>query len=518
MSVFMRPARDACLTTLLLCGLIAAGCSEDAEKSADPQDQSAQGNDADDDTAGSAAASAPDKPAPLYDNAAFTGPWAPKKVYTLADKPTRRGMLDLRGLIHAHSPYSHDACDGEGFDKAGNMNLPCLQDFRRDICTVGHDFAFITDHPSHFREHEFPGVLLYDGVLLPGSATKDQLVVRGGKQVANRMACEDGRRVLLMAGSETSQSMPVGLEGHIGDMAARKKLYSTMDAPTFEALKKGGAVVLFAHTEDHTISDLVDLPLDGFEMYNLHQNMMSRMKDAAKLAATLLDDTKEHPNPDLILLGLVYEDPDYLTRWGTALATGKHRVTTMGTDCHRNTLPLLLGDGERVDSYRRMMIWFSNHLLVKPDKDGKWDDRHLKEALKKGRLYGVFEVLGYPDGFDYVATEGVATAGDKTVEMGDTVSIKAGATLHVRIPTLMGLGDKAEKPVIRARLVRARKDGWDEIAAGADDLHVKPDQPGAYRAEIRIKPKHLRGHLAWMKDVADQEFVWIYGNAVYVTE
>ena len=38
-------------------------------------------------------------------------------------------------------------------------------------------------------------------------------------------------------------------------------------------------------------------------------------------------------------------------------------VTTVGTDCHRNTFPQLLPDGERIDSYRRMMLW-TNDVLV----------------------------------------------------------------------------------------------------------------------------------------------------------
>ena len=57
---------------------------------------------------------------------------------------------------------------------------------------------------------------------------------------------------------------------------------------------------------------------------------------------------------DLILLGVMSEDPRYLKRWGSVLASGAKRVTTMATDCHRNTFKQLMQDGERVDSYRRI--------------------------------------------------------------------------------------------------------------------------------------------------------------------
>ena len=35
----------------------------------------------------------------------------------LADEVSApRGFVPLRSIIHLHSPYSHDACDGHGFD------------------------------------------------------------------------------------------------------------------------------------------------------------------------------------------------------------------------------------------------------------------------------------------------------------------------------------------------------------------------------------------------------------------
>ena len=97
------------------------------------------------------------------------------------------------------------------------------------------------------------------------------------------------------------------------------------------------------------------------------------------------------------------EDPDYLERWGRVLAAGKSIVTTMGTDCHRNTFTAQLQDGERVDSYRRMMSAFSNHLLVELDEEGRFDDRDLIAALDARRVFGVFEYLGHPVGFDVQA-------------------------------------------------------------------------------------------------------------------
>ena len=483
------------LTFTLIAALMAAGCS-DAEPPADTADTGAFGDDLMKPPGTQYVA--PDWP---------DGLWQPSRVLLNVTEPIRRGLIDARGIIHAHSAYSHDACDGKGFDDDGNINEPCIDDFRDDLCKVGHDFVMITDHSSHFREHPFPEVLLYR------AAKGDKLVERAGQPVANRVACKNGRWPLLLAGGETSASMPVGLEGHVpGDDAARASAYGDKTVEAYAKLKAQGAVVLIAHTEDWQIDDLVDMPLDGFEMYNLHANMVARMADALKLMTVALSKEPDvAPHPDLSLLPLIWEDERYLSRWGSVLAKGVKRVTTMGTDCHRNTLNYKIADGERVDSYRRMMLWFSNHLLVTPKADGSVDDRSLKDALRAGRLYGAFEVLGYPEGFDYAAvSEG------KVAEMGDTVSLAKGVELRVRMPSVAYLDPSVDAPVLRARVLKAVAGGWEEVAASGVDLAVDVTQTGAYRAEVRMVPKHLLGWLGSQVQVAEQEMVWIYSNAIYV--
>ena len=86
--------------------------------------------------------------------------WAPGQTRpTLKIGP--RGFLDVRGLIHAHSIYSHDACYEEPWLE-DDPNAACLSDFRAGLCDSGHEFAFLTDHPDSFAEHDFPDVLLFD--------------------------------------------------------------------------------------------------------------------------------------------------------------------------------------------------------------------------------------------------------------------------------------------------------------------------------------------------------------------
>jgi hypothetical protein len=461
-------------------------------------------------SSGATADAAPDAGPPAEEGPA----WAPGVRYVTERDPGARGLLDRRGLIHAHSAYSHDACDNAPHDDAGVYDQGCFHEFRQGLCTQQMDFVMASDHRDSFAHNEFPDVLLFR----PDEG--DKLIERGGSPVANRIACQGRDPVVLLAGTE-SGTMPVGLEHHLpGTPDERYETYGGTSADLITAYKSAGAVNLMQHTEDWTADQLTTLPIDGFEMYNLHANAFRGAGALLGLLKLLTNKDPGLPHPDLIILPAISEDPIYLGTWGTVLARGAHRVTTMGTDCHRNSFPQILPDGERIDSYRRMMGWFSNHLLVRPAADGSWDDLALKEALRAGRLYGAFEVLGVPAGFDYHLELPPAGAAAPVVrEMGESATVAEGATLKVAMPRLRHLDPKADAPVLTARILRARENGWDVVASGAGDLSFAAATAGVYRAEIRMTPRHL---VASLGDYADSlgkngDLVWIYSNAIYIT-
>jgi hypothetical protein len=422
--------------------------------------------------------------------------------------PDRDGFLDLRGMIHTHSYFSHDACDDMPVID-GVRNEPCFEDLRRGMCQTRHDFMMFTDHPADFRDAQFSDALLFR----PDRG--DELVERNGGPVASWAGCPDVDSILVMAGTESSRLMPVGLEGHISDdIDERAEAYSSDTPANAARLRANGAVVLVAHPEGYTVDELAARDIDGFEMYNLHANLLRRdsLAVALRLLQRLAANDPGLPHPDLALLPIVVEDERYLDRWGSLLARGLRRVTTMGTDAHRNSLPTLMQDGERVDSFRRMLLWFSNHLLVAPEADGSWDDRHVKDALRSGRLYGAFEVLGYPSGFSFVAD----VDGERR-QMGEEVALADAPVLRVRQPTLRGVAADREAPVLETRILRAIEGGFEEVASGAGDLAYSPTRPGAYRAEVRMVPYHLRPDLGADADtLLARDYVWIYANPIYV--
>jgi len=426
-------------------------------------------------------------------------PWAPGTVYPTERQPNARGYLDRRGLIHAHSHYSHDACDGQPRDDAGVYDEPCLDDFRDGLCKSQHDFVFLTDHRDSFDEAEFPDVLLYR------PAKGDALITHDGNPTANRLSCpSQTEKPIILAGNETNM-MPVGLERHAD---GRGSTYGDESDAGIAKIHAAGGLAIVAHTENWSADQLSSIGFDGFEMYNLHANSLKNLAIAAdwafKADAQMFDGL---PDPNLFLIGFNLEDPRYLDTWGATLAKGVKRVTTMGTDCHRNTLPQKAQDGERIDSYRRMMTMFSNHLLVKPNPDGSIDDRALKDALANGRLYGSFDFMGYPVGFDFTSSDGAEMGGDSST----------GSTLTATMPSIQRLDPNAEAPTLTLHLLRATPTGWEQVATTSEKtLSHTATTPGAYRVEVRIVPKHLKGPVGKNQTLTRAERPWVYSNPIYV--
>lgn len=431
-------------------------------------------------------------------------PWRPGVTYASAPGPNGRGLLDRRGLIHAHSVYSHDACDEEPV-KDGVRDPVCFDDFRRGLCQARHDFVMLTDHPESFSATPFEEALLYR------AERGDELVERAGQPAASWASCPDGSRALIMAGFEGG-TMSVGLEHHATEEeATRDALYRDVSAESIQAVQATGALTLLQHTEDWTPDEIMDLPVHGFEMYNLHANSFRAAGTLLEMLILSSERPDDLPHPDLIFLPIFSEDPRYLERWGSVLARGGRRVTTMGTDCHRNSFPALLPDGERADSYRRMMIWFSNHLLVRPEADGRWDDRHLKDALQSGRLYGAFEILGSPEGFDFYAE-----VGGEVAEMGSEVPFTAAPQLRIVAPTLRNPDPDKPAPTLTVRLLKAVEGGFEEVVSAPGGITYSPTGPGVYRAEVRMVPNHLADQLGQYRLADLGDFIWIYANPIYV--
>ncbi len=429
---------------------------------------------------------------------------------TWAEVPWDRGLprlhADLRGhvlqraILHLHSPWSHDACDGEGWVD-GVLDLACEDDLRAGLCTAGVDVAFLTDHPAHAVEAEFPDWLL--------PAEGDAWIEQDGEPIGNRVACPDGTTVDVFPGIE-DELMPVGLDRHAAnDPEARDALYNRYDGETVAAFRAAGATVLVAHTEQRDVDTLAALQqagLVGVEAFNLHAMVDPDLREDflgldgfAWLEATFpfLDPATEL-EPDLAFLAFFEPQEVSLATWDalTALAP---TTGIAGTDAHQNVLPSLAADGERFDSYRRMMRWFSNWLLVEGDPAQPPAPESFQAAVEAGRVWIVFEAFGTPEGFDAVLRD---DAGDH--EVGSTTST---GTLEIGCPELADASPRSgDPPEIEVRILR---DGlpW---ATGCGSHRI--DEPGDYRVEVWITPHHLAGFLPGHEDLAGVARPWILAN------
>src|SRR5690349_9961543 len=90
-----------------------------------------------------------------------------------------RGLTPARGIIHLHSPYSHDACDGMP-QPGGAPNEPCLEHMRAALCTTKIDFAALTDHDDSMADHEWAELFNMRG-------TDEKVMNAAGDQIASRI-------------------------------------------------------------------------------------------------------------------------------------------------------------------------------------------------------------------------------------------------------------------------------------------------------------------------------------------
>ena len=414
------------------------------------------------------------------------------------------GMHVARTIIHLHSPLSHDACDDQPTLEEARNDLECLAHLREAMCLLRIDAAMLTDHAPYVNE------VTFEAALWAGEG--DELIRdAAGNAIAARWMCDDGHSTLITVGSE-NDLMPVGLDRHPLEGVTAEELSAAYDADGPDAVttfRDAGALVLVPHTESRDIAYLRTLGMDGIEIYNVHANLDPDIRtehlglDGFDFVTDLLafTDARSSLASDLAFLAFFEQNQNDLGKWDTLLAEGMRVPGLAGSDAHENTFPDPMPDGERTDSYRRILRWFSNHVLVTETGLAA-----IEEAVGAGRFYVAFEAFGSPVGFSF-------TAGDTT--MGGTAAV--GATLTVARPGLPADHPRTPEPEVRMRILRAAAGGATEVATGSgESLTFTTTEPGAYRAEVYITPEHARPYLGRSADALIREVIWVYSNPIYV--
>jgi hypothetical protein len=415
-----------------------------------------------------------------------------------------RGLREIRVIAHLHSHWSHDACDGEP-QPGGVPDEACLQDLRDGLCTARIDVAMTSEHPGHAEETDLHTLLLLRG-------DDEEVRNAAGVPIANRMVCPSGHRVLLMPGIESGEMMPLGIADHVPGG------YSQADAAGSAAVHDVDGLAWIAHTETRDLADLATRQLDGIELYQLHANIAPDLRRdylgldpfgfAADAGAFLFPeghDLDVPPEPDLAPLGFLLPNEPSIVALETLGQTQAIGVTG-GTDAHQNVFPVDAGDGERIDSYRRMLRWFNNRLRVT-----EVTPAGVREAMDAARSWIAFDVFGEPAGFDFFAeADGVAEAGSE---------VPVGSTIVVRAPTLDPRSPRADvSPDVRTVLIHSDGEQRTVVAEGDGELRAVAEQTGVYRVEVWITPHHLAPYLGDRPDFAEREVLWIQTGGLFVRQ
>lgn len=468
-----------------------------------------------------------------------------------------RGLRAVRGIIHLHSVFSHDACDGKP-QPDGKPNAPCLANFRRGLCATRQDFALLTDHATLMADSPFADLFLTDAAAgdtaehAQGAADPEVDVVGSSMRCADDIAA--GHRVHLAVGGE-NELMPVGLRRHIGpDARARHAAMQASTPDAVRAFHAAGGVVLVAHGESRTLEQLTTLAqagLDGMEVYNLHANIDPKIRgpylglDPFGAIAGLLPwlgaqpVSEGGPEPDLAFLGFLSPNQSQIDKFDTLLSAGYRLTPTLGSDIHENTLKDPLSDDERGDGYRRLMRWFGNYLLV-PARTGTLSTAVLRDALATGRAFGVFELFGPPQGFDFYANAAASPSGSTTTELGGQAP--RGARLRIAVPRPFSADLRGQDPLLRVSLryvavnggaaptvlikseeVLSRTYTADEFAAESGpagtpilEFDTATRGPGAYRIEVHIVPHYLLHLVGENAGSFRREYPYLYSAPLLV--
>lgn len=415
-----------------------------------------------------------------------------------------RGQREYRAIMHLHSHHSHDACDGDP-QPNGVPDEACLQDLRDALCVTRIDLAMLTDHPVHASEWTLEELLVMRGMDEPVLGSE-------GTPIASWLVCDSGHRVLVMAGVESAEMMPMGLEEHVVDA------YGVSSPAAFQQIKDAGALAWVAHTESRDVAELATLGLDGLEFYQLHANLDPDIREDylglepdgfVTETAPFFFGAQKTPVPDLASLGFLAPNEPSIVALETLGQTLRLTISA-GTDAHQNVLPNKASDGERIDSYRRMIRWFNNRVRLV----GELTPASAKAALRTGHSHIVFEAFGSPIGFDFVALRG-----DVATEMGAEVALADGLKLVATLPRLDPRSPQGGvAPGLEGRLYRATKDGRELLetwSSGA--IEVVVPGPGVYRVEVWMTPRQLAPYLGEVAaNYTETPVPWIYSGAIFV--
>ena len=352
-------------------------------------------------------------------------------------------MHEIVVNLHMHTRYS----DGTGTHK----------DIAQAAIRAGLDGVIVTDH----------------NVLVQG--------VEGYYRSAHS-------RVLLLVGQEVHDQDRDPQKNHLLIFNANRDLSPLADDPQtlINAVRDAGGICFLAHPKDPEAPAFneADISWEAWDVQNYTGielwNGLSELKTVipTKLHGVFYAFFPQfighHPNPET------------LSRWDEALATGRRIVALGGSDAH--AMHMHLGPLRRVIfPYEFHFKTVNTHVLIPEPLTGDvpTDKKMIYTALTEGHCFVAYDLPASTRGFTFKA-RGLT----QSVIMGDTLPAKGGVTLQAHVP------QPAEIHLV--------KDGkriglWKNAVACTHTA----TEPGVYRVEVYIR-------------YLGKKRGWIYSNPIYL--
>lgn len=383
-----------------------------------------------------------------------------EKIATLNAERTMRTderFNEYKGIIHAHTNLGgHSTGSFDELIDAANAN---------DL-----DFVVMTEHWSD----------TVDTAALTLNGVYGKTLFVGG----NEIDTADSDRFLMIQGS--------------ADSAGLRKVPT---AAVIEKLHSENRLAMVTYPEKFKSWDS---NFDGIEVFSLHTNAKSMNPFTA-----VFDGIWSYPAyPDLVLASY-FERPAFNLQKFDEIAAKQDISLFAGTDAHSNIGFHLVGDDAghkflnfKFDDYATMFRLARQHVLI--EKDKPLTRESLVEALKAGRSFIGFDVLGDTRGFRFEARrEGSSQQASETMGTG-IVSGMIFYNPHIEVPPGdILLTSESPQPGRFAVFRDGKIAHQSEITS---EIMLKADKPGTYRVEV---------YLDQLGPPFDK-MPWIISNPIYV--
>lgn len=231
-----------------------------------------------------------------------------------------------------------------------------------------------------------------------------------------------------------------------------------------------------------------DSNFDGIEVFSLHTSAKS-----INPFTGLFDLIWSYPAYPENTLASYFKRPDANLQKFDEISAKRKISLFAGTDAHSNIGFHIFGDDAgnklinfKIDPYETIFRLARAHVLI--EKDKTINRENLIVALKAGRSFIGFDVLGDSSGFVFAAE---TTKG--TYAMGDDVSLADGVKLKISTPSI-------------TRYVIFLNGQKINETADVSDLELNVYEPGTYRVEVYLDSL----------GAPFDKMPWIISNPIYV--